>query len=408
MKRDLLWGTIFASLGGVILGFAIAHLPLSSLGWTVVYVFLGGLAAWTGVPLAPHGSLNLSPVVFIIVALTSGIWQGMIVALMAPILAECWSIVSSRSRSRSSAIEVLSTAGEAGVSLTLGSVALLLLGSSKIRLEIVVIFAVSCLLLLVAFQAVRISITERVKLKRIIRPLYEVSAPHLAAFGSAVVLAWAAVALIGPFGVVLTSIVAVEMYYPWKLLGEQRDLFLKSLQMISSAVDLKDPYTAHHSRRVAHYSTMMARVLGLDEFEVQRIRIGALMHDIGKVAVPGTVIRKPSKLTEEEMNLMKAHVEAGADIVGGLEILNKATDIVRHHHENYDGSGYPSGLKGANIPVGARIVFVADAFDALTTDRPYRKGRSPEEAMRVLEESTGTQFDPSAVVALRSVIGHYC
>jgi putative nucleotidyltransferase with HDIG domain len=404
MKRDLLWFTIFTSLGGIILGFAISRLPSSPFGWSAVYVLLGGLAARTVVSLVPHGSLNLSPLVFLVVTLTSGVWLGIAVAVMAPILAASWSIVSLSSR-KLSLMELLSSAGEAAAALVFASAALLLLGRVELNLWRVAVFSVSSLLMLVALQAMRISILERIKLDRVIGLLYGSSVPHITAFVLAVALSWATVGWIGPFGIVLTSIVAIEMYYPWKLLGEQRDLFLKSLQMISNAVDLKDPYTAHHSRRVAQYATMMARVLDLDEAEVERIRIGALMHDIGKVAVPGAVIRKPSRLTDEEMNLMRAHVEAGANIVEGLEVLGEATDIVRHHHENYDGSGYPSGLKGAAIPLGARIVFVADAFDALTTDRPYRKGRSLEEAMRILEANVDTQFDRRAVGALRSVIG---
>jgi putative nucleotidyltransferase with HDIG domain len=210
--------------------------------------------------------------------------------------------------------------------------------------------------------------------------------------------------LIGPLGFILATAVAVEMYYPWKLLGEQRGLFLKSLQLISNAVDVKDPYTAHHSRRVSRYAVSMARLLGVPEPEVERIRIGALMHDIGKIGVPGRVIRKPAKLTDEEMEIMKGHVEAGAKIVGELEILNRSTDIVLHHHENFDGTGYPTGLAGDDIPLGSRIVFVADAFDALTTDRPYRKGRSKVEALQVLEANTPKQFDPRAVEALRRVL----
>jgi len=148
----------------------------------------------------------------------------------------------------------------------------------------------------------------------------------------------------------------------------------------------------------------MARILDTPEEEVERIRIGALMHDIGKIGVPGGIIRKPSKLTDEEMETMKRHVEAGASIVEELEILNRSTDIVQHHHENFDGTGYPAGLAGQQIPLGARIVFVADAFDALTTDRPYRQGRSTTEALGVLDTNASTQFDPRAVEALKKVL----
>jgi HD-GYP domain-containing protein (c-di-GMP phosphodiesterase class II) len=129
------------------------------------------------------------------------------------------------------------------------------------------------------------------------------------------------------------------------------------------------------------------------------------MHDIGKIAVPGNIIRKPSKLTSDEMNLMRRHVGAGASLIEGLEVLENSTDIVQHHHENFDGTGYPSGLAGSTIPLGSRIVFVADAFDALTTDRPYRKGKIRSEALDVLTTNAGSQFDPRVVEALKTMLG---
>jgi putative nucleotidyltransferase with HDIG domain len=406
MRRNFSWSAIFASLGGFLLGFAITRLPSSHVGWSIAYIVLGGLASWIVIPLSPHGSFNLSPMVFLVVALTSGVWEGVAVAVAGPVIAACWNALFLPSRWRRPLAEVLSDGGEAGVALVAASASVWFLGGWKLELERVTLLFAACLLVIVALQAVRISVAKRIRLGRVAALLYRASAAHQGALFLAVGLAWAIVEMIGPLGILLTTIVVIEMYYPWKLLGEQRDLFLKSLQMISNAVDLKDPYTAYHSRRVAEYSAMMAREIGVDEAEVERIRIGALMHDIGKVAVPSALIRKPSKLTEEEMNLMKTHVEAGASVIEGLEILNRSADIVRHHHENYDGSGYPSGLKGRDIPFGARIVFVADAFDALTTDRPYRKGRSPGEALRILEANSNTQFDPIAVKALGSVIRH--
>ena len=405
MRREIFWHATFAPLAGLLLGAASAlavpvvrlHLP-----WTAAYVLLGALAALVVIPLEPHGSLNLAPVVFLVVALISGPWEGVIVAATAPILAAIVSFVASAPRQ--SSIEAISNGGEVAFSL---SVAVLVVGLfpqwARERMSVLSL-PVMCLATMFVLQVVRVSVFEGVKTRRLLGPILRSSLPHVVSFVIAVALIWVTYQLIGPLGVFLTSIVAIEMYYPWKLLGEQRDLFLKSLQMVSNAVDLKDPYTAHHSRRVSTYATKMARVLGVPEVEVERIRIGALMHDIGKIGVPGDVIRKPSKLTDEEMAVMKSHVESGASIVEELEILNRSTDIVRYHHENYDGTGYPSGLAGQRIPLGARIVFVSDAFDALTTDRPYRKGRSVPEAVKVLEANINTQFDPRAVEALKTVL----
>jgi len=142
----------------------------------------------------------------------------------------------------------------------------------------------------------------------------------------------------------------------------------------------------------------------LPEEEVERVRIGGLMHDIGKIGISGSIIRKPGKLTQEERLLMMRHSSVSADIIQYLEILGESAEMVRHHHEHCDGSGYPDGLTREKIPVGSRIILVSDAFDALTTDRPYRKGASKADAIAVIQSNTGTQFDPGAVEALVRVV----
>jgi putative nucleotidyltransferase with HDIG domain len=202
---------------------------------------------------------------------------------------------------------------------------------------------------------------------------------------------------------VLATVMLIEAYYPWKLLGEQDGVLLTSLQMMAQAVDLKDPYTSNHSQRVSRYATRLARTLGLPEEEVGRITTGALMHDIGKIGISGRIIRKPGRLTAEEQVLMREHSSVSADIIESLEILGESATMVRHHHENWDGTGYPDGLKGEEIPLASRIIFVADAFDALATDRPYRKGARREHAVSVIKENSGTQFDPLVVGALERV-----
>lgn len=195
----------------------------------------------------------------------------------------------------------------------------------------------------------------------------------------------------------------IEFYYPYKLLSDQEDAMYAGLAMIAQAIDAKDPYTARHSRNVADLAVRIAREIGLDESEVRKIRIGALLHDIGKVGVSGAIIRKPTSLEEHEGQAMRRHPTVGAEIMAPVEFLKEASRIVRHHHEHIDGSGYPDGLRGDEIPIGSRVILVADAFDAMTTDRPYRKGRSKEQAIRVLVEHAGRQFDEAVVKALASI-----
>jgi putative nucleotidyltransferase with HDIG domain len=208
------------------------------------------------------------------------------------------------------------------------------------------------------------------------------------------------------FGLILTSltvVVLIEAYYPWKLLSEQEGVLITSVQMMAQAVDLKDPYTSNHSQRVSRYAVRLARSLGLPEEEVERIRVGALMHDIGKIGISGRIIRKPGKLTPEEQALMRQHSVVSANIIAPLEILGESAEMVRHHHEDWDGSGYPDGLARESIPLGSRIIFVADAYDALVTDRPYRKGATKAEALDVIRKHAGTQFAPDVARAFERI-----
>ncbi len=392
---------ILASAGIFLSIWSTGYLPLLDQPvWTVAFVALVGLASWFEIATEPYGTLNLSPVVILVAAAAYGIREAVLLAMVAPISVIAVRIVLARKAT--GVLKGLALGGETALALALAS-RWVGLGVGDVQLLRLLQLSVAFLVGMFLLRLLRVAAAEGVALRRLVRPLGRRALPHLIIMLAAVSVIWMSFSLMGLLGVVLSVVVLIETYYPWKLLGEQRALFLKSLQMMSNAVDLKDPYTAHHSRRVAENSVMLARGLGMPEEEVATIRIGALMHDIGKIAVPGAIIRKPSKLTDEEMALMKRHVQEGANLIQGLEVLQKSADIVRYHHENYDGSGYPSGLMAEAIPLGSRIVFVADAFDALTTDRPYRKGRSQSEAMEVVRVNAGGQFDPQVVEVMERI-----
>src|SRR5574337_525896 len=208
----------------------------------------------------------------------------------------------------------------------------------------------------------------------------------------------------GSFILALATIVVVDAYQPYKQLSDQRNVLFASLAMVAHAIDLKDAYTGRHARDASEIAVRIARALRLPEPEVRKINLAGMLHDIGKIGISGKIIRKPSSLDLEEMALMRRHPVIGAEIMRPVELLSDASDIVRHHHEHFDGTGYPDGLQGERIPVGSRIVLVADAFNAITTDRPYRKARSKAEALEVLKKNAGTQFDPQVVKALEGVI----
>lgn len=188
-----------------------------------------------------------------------------------------------------------------------------------------------------------------------------------------------------------------------RALGSLEDAYRSTLQALTAALETRDAETHGHSERVVTYSLRLGRECGLDRAQLKALEFGALLHDIGKIGVPDAILRKPAKLTEEEWVKMRAHPLHGQQILRGIEFLEGATRVVAQHHEKWDGSGYPLGLRGDDIDVSARIFAVADAFDAMTSDRVYRKGRSYAVAAKELDEWADRQFDPEVVAAFHRV-----
>jgi putative nucleotidyltransferase with HDIG domain len=176
-----------------------------------------------------------------------------------------------------------------------------------------------------------------------------------------------------------------------------------TLEAMGDALDLRDAETEGHSRRVTGYATALAREMGLNAEDLKVIARGAFLHDIGKISTPDEVLLKPGKLDAREMEIMREHCERGYEMVRKIPFLQEASQIVYAHQESFDGSGYPRGLKGEEIPLGARIFAIADTLDAITSDRPYRKGRSFAEARLEIERCSGIQFDPAIVAVFMTV-----
>ncbi len=181
------------------------------------------------------------------------------------------------------------------------------------------------------------------------------------------------------------------------LYKELDELFLSSIRSIVEAVDAKDPYTRGHSARVVEYSLMIGEALNISKEELKELEISAILHDVGKIGIPDRILGKPGRLTDYEKEYMERHPEFGASIIEPIAKLKKLIPNILHHHEWFDGKGYPSGLRGKKIPLIARVICIGDSFDAITTDRPYRKKRSQEAALQELEEYKGSQFDPKLV-----------
>jgi putative nucleotidyltransferase with HDIG domain len=185
---------------------------------------------------------------------------------------------------------------------------------------------------------------------------------------------------------------------------ENRELFIGSIRMLAAAIDEKDPYTRGHSGRVAKYSTLIGQELGLSTEELDKLRIAALLHDVGKIGVEDRVLKKPGSLTPEEFGLMKQHTVKGANIMRPVSQLKEMLPGIELHHEHMDGRGYPYGLQGQQIPLMARIIGVADTLDAMTTNRPYQTAMELDYAMNRIRALTGSKFDDVVVTALESAV----
>ena len=185
-----------------------------------------------------------------------------------------------------------------------------------------------------------------------------------------------------------------------------RDLERFVINMVKSlvfAIEAKDDYTRGHSERVCRYSLLMAERLGLDEEQKKVLQWASILHDSGKIGIPESILNKPKGLEDEEYQIIKNHPMKGHTILEPLEQLASSLPGMLHHHERYDGTGYPQGLKGKEIPLEARIIAVADTFDAITSDRAYRPAKSPEDALAAMQEVAGSQLDPDLVKVFKEV-----
>jgi len=185
-----------------------------------------------------------------------------------------------------------------------------------------------------------------------------------------------------------------------ELYKHMQDTYLGTIQTLARAIDAKDPHTKGHSDRVTRYAVKIAQEMNLSETTIRNIQYAALIHDIGKIGIQETILAKKGKLSETEYEILKMHPLIGESIITPVKFLNGIAPLILYHHEHYDGKGYLEGLRGEGIPLGARIISVADAFDAMTSDRPYRRALTKEEVRRELEKESGKRFDPEVIKAL--------
>ncbi len=194
--------------------------------------------------------------------------------------------------------------------------------------------------------------------------------------------------------------------YSFKLYIEMRNLYLSTIQALNKTVEAKDPYTSGHANRVEKFAVELAEAYHLPFESVQNIKTASILHDIGKIGINDSILNKATRLSQEEFHEIMRHPSIGADIISKVDFLKDITTIVKHHHERFDGKGYPDGLHGDEIPIEAAILTIADSFDAMTSDRPYRKALTQEEAFEELKRNAGTQFHPQLVETFISIMNH--
>jgi putative nucleotidyltransferase with HDIG domain len=261
-----------------------------------------------------------------------------------------------------------------------------------------------CLVLALLDGGIR-ALAERVPVRRAWRGLFLRSLAPVAVHGLAGLMM--AVLWRSPYGPVAALLVLLPMCVSWWVFAQyhrERAAHQATIRALVQAVDIKDGYTRGHSERVGQASMMIARELGMDAERVEVLRFAGILHDVGKLGVPTRLLRKDGPLTPEERRVIELHPEYGHEMVRGISFLGEARAAVLHHHERLDGSGYPYGLVGGQIPEPARVVAVADAFDAMTSTRSYRRARPVPAALAELQRCAGSQFDPAMVSALVRVI----
>jgi len=220
-------------------------------------------------------------------------------------------------------------------------------------------------------------------------------------------LGWLMAEIGGKVGLWAAFLFLVPLYlarFSFSKYAETRELFFGTVSALSQAIDAKDGFTRGHADRVSRIAGAIARELGLSERQIEQIELAGLLHDIGKIGVEDRILMKPQRLDSEEQELMRRHPIYGASILEPSAALRPLVQTILHHHENYDGSGYPEGLKGEEIPLGSRIIIVADAYEAMTSDRIYRKSIGHDRAMDQLNRFKGLQFDPTIVRCLQRIV----
>lgn len=262
----------------------------------------------------------------------------------------------------------------------------------------------SYLIMNISLIALALSILQKENLFHIFTSNFKWALPNYLALAPLGILLAIIYINVGSAGILLFLVPLLIARHSFQLYMNMRKIYLETIQALATTIEAKDPYTRGHSERVAMYASIIAEEMNLGEDFLNTLNFAALLHDIGKIGIPDEILNKPGKLSEYEFDKIKIHPILGANIVGKIDFLAQASSYIRFHHERQNGRGYPEGLKGENIPLGAAILAVADAFDAMTSDRPYRRAWNLDDTLHEIESNSGIQFRPEVVEALKNAV----
>ena len=397
---------------GVVTGLAIAlfiylapSLPsFSNIWWAVIFfLIISTFAEFIPVDLPIGGVISIGFPIDFVVILVYGPALAMVITALGALIGETIERKRSWYKVVFNASQLALTAGIAGITYQkVGGV----VGAQNIFKYVFpaaicaltyCVVNITLFIMVVSFaQNVRIKTIWRTSIKEMI-PSYIAEAP----MGFLMAIVYVEVGIIGILLFFLPLLLARRSF---ELYTKMRKVYLDTIRALAAAIDAKDPYTKGHSERVAETSIALAQELNLSDRDIENIEYTALLHDIGKIGIADNILGKNSSLTNKEFDKIKEHPVMGAKIIEPVDFLKNSYEAIYHHHERYNGKGYPDGIKSEDIPILARIIAVADAYDAMGSDRPYRKKLNQDKIMKELTEQSGKQFDPEVVKALISVL----
>jgi len=404
LKLKIYIGVITASAIALFI-YLIPSLPLLFNIWLVLIFFLAisVFAEFVPVDLPMAGSITIGfPIDFVIILVYGPVLAMLITAISA--------IISEALEKKTSWYKIIFNASQYALSVGVAGLTYQYVGgvvgfqnffkfalpAALCALTYCVVNSFLVTMVISLSQETMITTVWRVNIQEMI-PSYLAEAP----MGFLMAIVYVEVGIIGILLFFLPLLLARRSF---ELYTKMRKVYLDTIRALAAAIDAKDPYTKGHSERVAEMSLTLAQELNLSGREIENIEYTALLHDIGKIGIADVILGKSSSLTNKEFDKIKEHTVMGAKIIEPVDFLKNSYKAIYHHHEKYNGKGYPDGLKTEDIPLSARIIAVADAYDAMGSDRPYRKKFDKDKILKELKDQSGKQFDPEVVKVLFSVL----